>query len=202
MEQCESAAALLESVREQEVQFEQLTRALEEERRRVGLPATSPSTLGRPLPHTQVTPQRTQIFPSWVISTPLRLWLYGSLFPPSNPWREFMHRLSLDIHPSITHPLSPWSHLLPSSAQQGRFCASFLKLFFLDLSLWTLITYIWLVNSHLQIYHYMPSKPISMPTVSLTGRTLTHIHFSFSPAVEFQSFSYPFTALCMCCIVL
>lgn len=55
MEQCESAAALLESVREQEVQFEQLTRALEEERRRVGLPATSPSGLGRPLPHTQVT---------------------------------------------------------------------------------------------------------------------------------------------------
>lgn len=55
MEQCESAAALLESVREQEVQFEQLTRALEDERRRVGLPATSPSALGRPLPHTQVT---------------------------------------------------------------------------------------------------------------------------------------------------
>ncbi|XP_062281177.1 catenin delta-1-like isoform X1 [Scomber scombrus] len=53
MEQCESAAALLESVREQEVQFEQLTRALEDERRRVGLPATSPSALGRPLPHTQ-----------------------------------------------------------------------------------------------------------------------------------------------------
>ncbi|XP_056152402.1 catenin delta-1-like isoform X1 [Lampris incognitus] len=53
MEQCESAAALLESVREQEVQFEQLTRALEEERRRVGLPATSPSALGLPFPHTQ-----------------------------------------------------------------------------------------------------------------------------------------------------
>ncbi|XP_037531206.1 catenin delta-1 [Nematolebias whitei] len=53
MEQCENAAALLESVREQEVQFEQLTRALEEERRRVGLPATSPSALGRPLPHMQ-----------------------------------------------------------------------------------------------------------------------------------------------------
>uniref|UniRef100_A0A665T5L5 Catenin delta 1 n=1 Tax=Echeneis naucrates TaxID=173247 RepID=A0A665T5L5_ECHNA len=53
MEQCESAAALLESVREQEVQFEQLTRALEEERRRVGLPATSPLPLGHPLPHTQ-----------------------------------------------------------------------------------------------------------------------------------------------------
>uniref|UniRef100_A0A8C2XT92 Catenin delta 1 n=1 Tax=Cyclopterus lumpus TaxID=8103 RepID=A0A8C2XT92_CYCLU len=53
MEQCESAAALLESVREQEVQFEQLTRALEEERRRVGLPAISPSGLGHPLPHTQ-----------------------------------------------------------------------------------------------------------------------------------------------------
>lgn len=55
MEQCESAATLLESVREQEVQFEQLTRALEEERRRVGLPAMSPSALGRPLPRTQVT---------------------------------------------------------------------------------------------------------------------------------------------------
>uniref|UniRef100_A0A8C2XMJ1 Catenin delta 1 n=1 Tax=Cyclopterus lumpus TaxID=8103 RepID=A0A8C2XMJ1_CYCLU len=48
MEQCESAAALLESVREQEVQFEQLTRALEEERRRVGLPAISPSGLVLP----------------------------------------------------------------------------------------------------------------------------------------------------------
>lgn len=55
MEQRESAAALLESVREQEVQFEQLTRALEDERRRVGLPATSPSALGHLLPHTQVT---------------------------------------------------------------------------------------------------------------------------------------------------
>ncbi|XP_020782987.1 catenin delta-1-like isoform X2 [Boleophthalmus pectinirostris] len=53
MEQCESAAALLESVREQEVQFEQLSRALEEERRRVGLPATSPSAMGLPLPHKQ-----------------------------------------------------------------------------------------------------------------------------------------------------
>uniref|UniRef100_A0A6Q2Z4P0 Catenin delta 1 n=1 Tax=Esox lucius TaxID=8010 RepID=A0A6Q2Z4P0_ESOLU len=49
MEPCASAAALLESVREQEVQFEQLTRALEEERRRVGHPQ------GRSLPHTQVT---------------------------------------------------------------------------------------------------------------------------------------------------
>ncbi|XP_059918429.1 catenin delta-1-like isoform X2 [Gadus macrocephalus] len=37
MEQCGSAAALLESVREQEAQFEQLTRALEEERRWAGL---------------------------------------------------------------------------------------------------------------------------------------------------------------------
>ncbi|XP_015255244.1 PREDICTED: catenin delta-1-like isoform X1 [Cyprinodon variegatus] len=53
MEQCENAAALLESVREQEVQFEQLSRALEEERRRVGLPATSPTALGHPFPHTQ-----------------------------------------------------------------------------------------------------------------------------------------------------
>ncbi|MEQ2187310.1 hypothetical protein GOODEAATRI_003391 [Goodea atripinnis] len=54
MEQCENAAALLESVREQEVQFEQLTRALEEERRKVGLPATSPTALGHPFPHTQM----------------------------------------------------------------------------------------------------------------------------------------------------
>lgn len=62
MEQCESAAALLESVREQEVQFEQLTRALEEERRRVGLPAaTSPSALGRPLPHMQVKPTQPRL---------------------------------------------------------------------------------------------------------------------------------------------
>uniref|UniRef100_A0A673AFG4 Catenin delta 1 n=1 Tax=Sphaeramia orbicularis TaxID=375764 RepID=A0A673AFG4_9TELE len=62
---CSSAAALLESVREQEVQFEQLTRALEEERRRVGLPATSPSALGHPLPHKQVTqPNRPQHPPS------------------------------------------------------------------------------------------------------------------------------------------
>ncbi|XP_035982866.1 catenin delta-1 isoform X3 [Fundulus heteroclitus] len=53
MERCENAAALLESVREQEVQFEQLTRALEEERRRVGLPATSPTALAHPFPHTQ-----------------------------------------------------------------------------------------------------------------------------------------------------
>uniref|UniRef100_A0A8C8EWU6 Catenin delta-1 n=1 Tax=Oncorhynchus tshawytscha TaxID=74940 RepID=A0A8C8EWU6_ONCTS len=53
MEQCESAAALLESVREQEVQFEQLTRALEEERRRVSL--LSPPS--RPLPpHTGNSP--------------------------------------------------------------------------------------------------------------------------------------------------
>ncbi|KAJ8342088.1 hypothetical protein SKAU_G00320160 [Synaphobranchus kaupii] len=39
MEQCESAASLL---REQEVQFERLTRALEEERRRAGPPSTFP----------------------------------------------------------------------------------------------------------------------------------------------------------------
>ncbi|XP_061100528.1 catenin delta-1 isoform X2 [Conger conger] len=49
MEPCESAASLLASVREQEVQFERLTRALEEERRRAG----PPSTLPRPFPHPQ-----------------------------------------------------------------------------------------------------------------------------------------------------
>ncbi|MCI4376173.1 hypothetical protein PGIGA_G00185220 [Pangasianodon gigas] len=49
MEQCENAASLLASVREQEMQFERLTRALEEERRSVGPPGTLP----RPLPTLQ-----------------------------------------------------------------------------------------------------------------------------------------------------
>ena len=108
MEQCESAAALLESVREQEVQFEQLTRALEEERRRVGLPATSPSALGRPLPHAQVTlPQKPSdphpdfqssacpITPNvWVSSIAplgggLHLWAIDSSFMTSLPTPRF-----------------------------------------------------------------------------------------------------------------
>uniref|UniRef100_A0A8C8DT37 Catenin delta 1 n=1 Tax=Oryzias sinensis TaxID=183150 RepID=A0A8C8DT37_9TELE len=70
-----SAAALLESVREQEVQFEQLTRALEEERRRVGLPATSPSALGWWTLHTalwmRATLQRT-IPTKHILSSPRR----------------------------------------------------------------------------------------------------------------------------------
>ncbi|XP_062852343.1 catenin delta-1 isoform X2 [Trichomycterus rosablanca] len=49
MEQCENAASLLASVREQEMQFERLTRALEEERRSVGQSGTLP----RPLPTLQ-----------------------------------------------------------------------------------------------------------------------------------------------------
>uniref|UniRef100_A0A8C1WVH9 Catenin (cadherin-associated protein), delta 1 n=1 Tax=Cyprinus carpio TaxID=7962 RepID=A0A8C1WVH9_CYPCA len=49
MEQCENAASLLASVREQEMQFERLTRALEEERRSVGPSGTLP----RPLPTLQ-----------------------------------------------------------------------------------------------------------------------------------------------------
>uniref|UniRef100_A0A8C1WVA2 Catenin (cadherin-associated protein), delta 1 n=1 Tax=Cyprinus carpio TaxID=7962 RepID=A0A8C1WVA2_CYPCA len=51
MEQCENAASLLASVREQEMQFERLTRALEEERRSVGPSGTLPRplpTLGQP----------------------------------------------------------------------------------------------------------------------------------------------------------
>lgn len=55
MEQCENAASLLASVREQEMQFERLTRALEEERRSVGPSGTLP----RPLPTLQVTPPPT-----------------------------------------------------------------------------------------------------------------------------------------------
>ncbi len=54
MEQCENAASLLASVREQEMQFERLTRALEEERRSVGpsgtLPPPSPHPAGNALP--------------------------------------------------------------------------------------------------------------------------------------------------------
>ncbi|XP_051982684.1 catenin delta-1-like isoform X1 [Xyrauchen texanus] len=49
MEQCENAASLLASVREQEMQFERLTRALEEERRSVGPSGTLP----RPFPTLQ-----------------------------------------------------------------------------------------------------------------------------------------------------
>lgn len=97
MEQCESAAALLESVREQEMQFEQLTRALEEERRRVGLPAASPSALGRPLPHPQVTPPNKPEHPrfSRLLSD---LWIIVS---PSSP-----RCLPLDSHPPVIHPFS------------------------------------------------------------------------------------------------
>uniref|UniRef100_A0A8C6SYU8 Catenin (cadherin-associated protein), delta 1 n=1 Tax=Neogobius melanostomus TaxID=47308 RepID=A0A8C6SYU8_9GOBI len=49
MEQCASTASLLASVREQERQFEMLSRALEEERR------SCAGTLPRPLPNMQVT---------------------------------------------------------------------------------------------------------------------------------------------------
>lgn len=49
MEQCASTASLLASVREQERQFEMLSRALEEERR------SCAGTLPRPLPAMQVT---------------------------------------------------------------------------------------------------------------------------------------------------
>lgn len=48
MEQCASTASLLASVREQERQFEMLSRALEEERR------SCAGTLPRPLPNMQV----------------------------------------------------------------------------------------------------------------------------------------------------
>ncbi|KAJ8015582.1 hypothetical protein DPEC_G00027610 [Dallia pectoralis] len=73
MESCESAAALLESVREQEMQFEQLTRALEEERRRVGHPQ------GRSLPHTQngrlgdVDLERLQLSEGYINGTQYRM---------------------------------------------------------------------------------------------------------------------------------
>lgn len=50
MEQCASTASLLASVREQERQFEMLSRALEEERR------SCAGTLPRPLPNMQVKP--------------------------------------------------------------------------------------------------------------------------------------------------
>lgn len=97
MEQCESAAALLESVREQEVQFEQLTRALEEERRRVGLPATSPSALGRPLPHTQVTlPHHPHPETLVTFTTPI-------IYLSPNPW-IIISSIQSSKTPSLWHP--------------------------------------------------------------------------------------------------
>ncbi|KAJ8247732.1 hypothetical protein GJAV_G00249660 [Gymnothorax javanicus] len=48
MDRCESASSLLASVREQEVQFERLTRALEEERRRAGPITTLPRSYPSP----------------------------------------------------------------------------------------------------------------------------------------------------------
>ena len=117
MEQCESAAALLESVREQEVQFEQLTRALEEERRRVGLSATSPSALGRPLPYTQVTLPINNPFleihrllqsPSWIV-IPFIHSIHASFSPidinhsslRSSAW-HFLHQRSASFCPHVT----------------------------------------------------------------------------------------------------
>lgn len=57
MEQCASTASLLASVREQERQFEMLSRALEEERR------SCAGTLPRPLPNMQVTRKNNPILP-------------------------------------------------------------------------------------------------------------------------------------------
>uniref|UniRef100_A0A8C9YBM9 Catenin delta 1 n=1 Tax=Sander lucioperca TaxID=283035 RepID=A0A8C9YBM9_SANLU len=58
MEQCASTASLLASVREQERQFEMLSRALEEERR------SCAGTLPRPLPNMQVTRNKPRFFPT------------------------------------------------------------------------------------------------------------------------------------------
>lgn len=62
MEQCASTASLLASVREQERQFEMLSRALEEERR------SCAGTLPRPLPNMQVTRNKPRPPPSFPLT--------------------------------------------------------------------------------------------------------------------------------------
>lgn len=124
MEQCENAASLLASVREQEMQFERLTRALEEERRSVGPSGTLP----RPLPTLQVTP-----------SQPITQQQGSPHHHParSHPCRITLHQCvlvgtsrSMTINPSFTvafsvtrthhlHPfllLSSAAHPLPSAS--------------------------------------------------------------------------------------
>lgn len=85
MEQCESAASLLASVREQERQFERLTRALEEERRCGG-------TLPRPPPNLQVTPRPHGITPIVIMVSPITpIVIMGSPIPSFRP-PLFHHR--------------------------------------------------------------------------------------------------------------
>lgn len=92
MEQCASTASLLASVREQERQFEMLSRALEEERR------SCAGTLPRPLPNMQVTPDKTpshlspppaslmHISHQSILQTrPSSLWVHPKSSPPSPP---------------------------------------------------------------------------------------------------------------------
>uniref|UniRef100_A0A8C5CKE1 Catenin delta 1 n=1 Tax=Gadus morhua TaxID=8049 RepID=A0A8C5CKE1_GADMO len=116
MEQCGSAAALLESVREQEAQFEQLTRALEEERRWAGL-----SGGGHAPSHTQVTsppgshpgchetppllalpPGGSALTVSLMSFPPLSQW--PSLLPPRTTGPPSMSRDPNVVLPSPQHP--------------------------------------------------------------------------------------------------
>lgn len=141
MEQCESAAALLESVREQEVQFEQLTRALEEERRRVGLSATSPSTLGRPLPHTQVTPlhQNPPFPPIETILIP------SSTFNAWIMWIKIIVSTKSPLHFPIDFSHSP--SLLPGFLSTSNFACT------RSSSVFVFLTY---VRAHLQKCQFVP----------------------------------------------
>lgn len=179
MEQCESAAALLESVREQEVQFEQLTRALEEERRRVGLPATSPSALGRPHPHMQVTVHEESKRPP-------------SIAPISYLHTQYMDHISsnqssVNSCNIFIHPSSPRSRLLSTSARQVcvLVCLCVSSSFFMgsvsqksicQLSSATISLCLHMVPLLLTCLRWS-SHTFSMPSVSLTGYTLTRIPF-------------------------
>lgn len=82
MEQCASTASLLASVREQERQFEMLSRALEEERR------SCAGTLPRPLPNMQVTwikPPFTYPHAHSSIDTSIGFTLWSEWSPRSSP---------------------------------------------------------------------------------------------------------------------
>lgn len=106
MEQCASTASLLASVREQERQFEMLSRALEEERR------SCAGTLPRPLPNMQVT---------WTKALPIYPHAHFpsenhsvSLFDPS---KFIQCRLHGRLHPICAnwqqHPNQTWGKIPP-----------------------------------------------------------------------------------------
>lgn len=124
MEQCENAASLLASVREQEMQFERLTRALEEERRSVGPSGTLP----RPLPTLQVTPsqpitqQQGSPHHHPAISHPCRITLHQCVLVGTSRSMAINPSFTVVFNVTRTHHLHPFllssftAHPLPSAS--------------------------------------------------------------------------------------